>query len=111
MTLTPALGIDIGGTAIKMGIVARDGSIVARDTFPFDHDLSFDGVVARIAERAEALTARARKAPGRSGVAAPGFRRSTAGAFVRRHQHVPGDQNRALSVAVSSSWTSRRDRE
>ena len=101
MTLTPALGIDIGGTAIKMGIVARDGSIVARDTFPFDHDLSFDGVVARIAERAEALSQRAHAKPLAIGVAAPGFVDPQTGAFVDGTYNVPVLKNRALSVALS----------
>jgi glucokinase len=98
---TTALGIDIGGTAIKMGIVARGGSIMARDTFPFDHDLSFDGVVAQIAERAAALSEHALARPAAIGIAAPGFADPQTGVFVDGTNNVPVLRGRALALALS----------
>ena len=101
MTASTALGIDIGGTAIKMGIVARDGAIMARGTFPFDHDLSFEDLVTTIAERAEALSQRARARPVAIGIAAPGFADPQTRAFVDGTNNVPVLKDRALAVALN----------
>ena len=46
--MTPVLAIDIGGTAIKIGIVAARGRILRRRLVPFDSSLQFDALVERI---------------------------------------------------------------
>ncbi len=65
------LGIDIGGTSAKLGLVDSSGDIVARSRVPTGRDLSGDELVAGIARAAGAMAGRAAAV----GIAAPGMRR------------------------------------
>lgn len=49
-----ALGIDIGGTKIALGVVAHDGRILARSVLPTDPTGGFDSAVQRIGHAARA---------------------------------------------------------
>ncbi len=54
---TPLVGIDLGGTAIKAGAVAADGSILAERAHPTELERGPEAVAARIAELARDLGA------------------------------------------------------
>jgi len=51
----PALGVDIGGTKIAIGLVAADGRIIASEVLPTEAELGFDRAVRRICETFERL--------------------------------------------------------
>jgi glucokinase len=53
------IGLDIGGTALKGGVVAKDGSVLARHTASTDADSGPDTVIARVIEMVEALSSAA----------------------------------------------------
>jgi glucokinase len=95
-----ALGIDIGGTAIKMGIVARDGSIIARNEFPFDQGLDFDALVGSLVRYADGLERRAGGAVQGVGIAAPGFADPQTGTFIDGTNNVPVLEGRSLTEAL-----------
>jgi len=67
------IGIDIGGTGAKMGVVDAAGRVVARSQTPTGRDLPAEELVARIAESVRELGGSAPLAG--IGVAAPGMRR------------------------------------
>ena len=50
-----ALGIDIGGTKIALGVVAEDGQVRARASFPTDARQGFDSAVRRIVTAARTI--------------------------------------------------------
>lgn len=68
------VGIDIGGTSAKLGLVDETGKIVRRAQEPTGAELPADELVARLAARVMELTAGER--PLGLGVAAPGMRRA-----------------------------------
>lgn len=55
-----AIGLDLGGTAIKGGLVARDGRVIAADTLATEADHGADHVIARMAALVGTLARRAR---------------------------------------------------
>lgn len=49
------LGIDVGGTNLKLALLAADGAVVARNTIPTDAHLGHDAVIRRMASGVKAL--------------------------------------------------------
>lgn len=96
-----AVGIDIGGTTIKLGLVARDGSVHVRRRLPYASLQSFDDVVDSLAGAVRAMeTDAGRKAVG-LGVAAPGHAQPDDGVMVDGTRNVPLLKDRSLAVALS----------
>jgi predicted NBD/HSP70 family sugar kinase len=50
-----ALGVDIGGTKIAIGLVAPDGRIIASEVFPTEAEQGFDRAVRHICDTAKRL--------------------------------------------------------
>jgi glucokinase len=48
MTGAATIGIDVGGTAIKLGVVDTDGRVLARRRFAYAAMTSFDAIVAAL---------------------------------------------------------------
>lgn len=67
------VGIDLGGTAIKAGVVQPDGTLSARLERPTPPARDTDTVVAAMVEVVDALRAEANGAVGAVGVAVPGI--------------------------------------
>ena len=73
MASTPFIGLDIGGGSTKVGLVRRDGSILARRRIPVVVGESFDQILANYAKVIESLLSEARVArPGGIGIGFPG---------------------------------------
>ena len=53
------IGVDLGGTGIKAGVVSESGEIIARAMTPTHHERPFDAVVADIASLCKRLTQQA----------------------------------------------------
>lgn len=56
MTEQAVIGIDLGGTQVKLALVGQNGKVIARDATPFDPAASPEAVIAVMADRAVALT-------------------------------------------------------
>ena len=69
-----ALGIDLGGTTIKLAVIDGDGSVVANDRIQTDGEDGHDAVIARMTASAGRLLERNGHLPpvGSIGVAVPG---------------------------------------
>jgi glucokinase len=92
------LGIDIGGTAIKSGLVNDDGTIVARLARPFDKSLSFDGLIALMADVVRELSRDTQATA--IGVCLPGFVDSASGMLVDGGGNVPALREKPLAAAL-----------
>ena len=53
-----AIGLDIGGTAVKLGAVDEEGRILARGRVPVHRDISFEDFLARVIPAIEGLMSR-----------------------------------------------------
>jgi glucokinase len=97
-----AVGIDIGGTTIKLGLVRRDGAILARRRLAYAAMASFDDIVDRIAGEIDAMKAETSCPPTALGIAAPGHACSEDGAMVDGTGNVPLLKNRSLAAALGN---------
>lgn len=71
-----ALGIDLGGTSIKTGVVDRDGKIIARADVPTEASKGVAAVIANMAESARQAVAKAGLTLGQmagAGIGTPGI--------------------------------------
>ena len=87
-----AIGIDFGGTSVKMACIAPDGTIGARDAFPTAGLDGVDGWLSAVKSHAATLRAETDAAGGRLagvGVGVPGFVDFGRG-FVHALTNVPG---------------------
>jgi glucokinase len=87
--MRPCLGIDIGGTAVKLGLLAPDGRIVARRTLPFDRALPLPALCATIAAACHTLEAEAGMRAVAVGAATPGFTDAETGLLIDGGGNVP----------------------
>jgi len=67
-----ALGIDIGGTNLKIGLVTADGDLLDKETTPTPKPRALRDVVSVLADTAKALCAKHNVTPEGAGIGAPG---------------------------------------
>ncbi len=67
-----AIGVDVGGTRIRAGLVTTTGEIVRREVTQTRHDAGAEGVIAQVVELVQALTADTEVPVAGVGVAVPG---------------------------------------
>jgi len=100
-----AVGIDLGGTAIKGGLVTAEGAIVHRASIATRAAEGVDAVIDRIAELAEALhrhAAARHEAPVGIGVGTPGTIRRSDGVVISA-PNLPGWTNIPLAAELSNA--------
>jgi glucokinase len=83
------LGIDIGGTAIKLGLVGADGRVLARSLLSFERDRPLTALCDALADACLALEAQAGLHAAAIGVATPGFTDTGTGILVDGGGNVP----------------------
>jgi len=98
-----AAGVDFGGTSAKIGLIGRDGAVLARETVPIDSRADFDGVMRPVAEKLKALVSRR---PGTdrlivAGIGMPGFIEKQAGIVVGGAENIPCFQGRSPQDSIS----------
>jgi glucokinase len=93
--------LDIGGTAIKLGLVSADGRLLLKDRIAFDPELGFDVLADRLAASLSALAAEIAPSPIAIGVATPGFSDPDSGVVVDGAGNVPVLRERSLRRALS----------
>ncbi len=96
-----AVGIDIGGTTVKLGLVAA-GEVQARRRIPYTRLASFDELVDAIVADVRAMEAENGACADALGVAAPGHARPDDGTMVDGTANVPLLRDRSLAAALST---------
>src|SRR5689334_2446431 len=92
MAASAGLGIDVGGTTAKLGVVDDAGRVRWRATVPTGFELTADGLIAGLVEAARPLVAQARDAGVKvqaAGLALPGMLLPD-GSGVRNVTNLPG---------------------
>ena len=92
-----ALGIDIGGTTVKLGLVDREGRMLAARRFAYASVPSFAALCDRLVAGLRDLEREARCTADGVGVAAPGHALAGEGLMVDGTANVPLLQNRSLA--------------
>jgi glucokinase len=100
MTGAATIGIDVGGTAIKLGLVDAQGRILARRRFAYAVVTSFDGLVDALLQACHAVERDGGYAAAAVGVAAPGHARPSDGVLVDGTANVPLLRGRSLVAAL-----------
>ncbi len=77
-----AIGIDIGGTSVKLGLVREDGTVLGRRAVPLDQALGFDAFAGEIGERVAGLMAQG-PSPVAIGVGVPAYPHPETGALMK----------------------------
>src|SRR5258708_21801446 len=80
--MTATLGIDIGGTSIKLGLVAVNGEMLARTSRAYDRALSFTALVDALAEAGHLLQSECGIRAHAVGIAMPGHVDAASGILV-----------------------------
>lgn len=96
-----AVGIDIGGTTIKLGLIARDGQVRARRRLPYAALSSFEDVADSLAAAVRGMETDAGRKAASLGIAAPGHAQPGDGVMVDGTRNVPLLKDRSLAVALS----------
>ena len=71
--MSGVIGIDIGGTAIKMGLVSLEGIILAKKSLPFDPTIPFPELINTVSSSLKDLATSSVTPVAALGIATPGF--------------------------------------
>jgi len=82
------IGIDIGGTAIKIGLVSLEGAILAKKNLSFAPVKPFPELINAVCSTIEDLMNSAAAAVGAIGIATPGFADPASGILIDGTQNV-----------------------
>lgn len=96
--MNSVIGIDIGGTAAKLGIVLSNGEIVEKDRAEIDAQASFMEIVTPIVDKVRELQCHTEEI-GRCraiGLCAPGFTNKANGVLVEGSKNIPAFEGKSL---------------
>ena len=94
-------GIDIGGTAIKIGLVSEGGAVLSKTDMPYDPQKTFDDFVESICGSIHSLGS-SQKADWKTlGISTPGYAEPGTGILIDGANNVPALQGRSLTHALS----------
>ena len=96
------LGIDIGGTAVKIGAVTSEGEVLARIDRPFIRDEPFPEFLADLVDACRSLERRTGRRARVAGLCAPGFIDPATGALTDGGANVPALRDRPLAQLVAA---------
>ncbi|HVP18902.1 MAG TPA: ROK family protein [Spirochaetia bacterium] len=101
-----AAGVDFGGTSAKIGLIGKDGTVLARDALPVDPRASFQEVLDPVAARLEVLSRQ--MPPGDRlvviGIGMPGFIEKQQGTVVGGCENIPGLQRKSAQTYLARSF-------
>jgi glucokinase len=96
------LGIDVGGTAVKLGVVTGEGVVLARTAIAFNRSQSFDAAVDSIWAAGARLLGS--QTPEAIGIATPGYADPATGILVDGTYNVPMLRGHALPAAIGQRF-------
>jgi glucokinase len=91
--------MDVGGTAVKVGVVTREGVVLARTAIPFNPSHAFEAAVNAMCEAGASLLGA--RTPDAIGIATPGYADPATGILVDGANNVPTLRGHALPAAIS----------
>jgi glucokinase len=100
-----AAGVDFGGTFAKVGLIGRDGSILAKDALPVDPGAGFEEILQPVARRIASFRSQ-RSDKDRLvviGVGMPGFIERHGGKVVGGCENIPGLRGKSAQAFLESS--------
>ena len=95
------LGIDVGGTAIKIGALAENGDILGRHRLKFVKGMAFDDLVDKILKTCRKLEDEAGHRSSVLGVCMPGFIDRASGLIIDGGNNVPVLKTSSLPMRLS----------
>jgi glucokinase len=98
------IGIDIGGTAIKMGLVSLEGIILAKKSLPFDPTIPFPELINAVSSSLKDLATSSATPVVALGIATPGFADPATGILIDGTQNVPALKGRSLPKEFSERF-------
>jgi glucokinase len=98
------IGIDIGGTAVKAGIVSPEGAIRAKGTLPFDPAKPFPELTKEIESTLRELLASSKSTAKAVGISTPGFADPATGILIDGTQNVPALKGQSLPRVFSERF-------
>ena len=98
------IGIDIGGTAVKMGLVSLKGVILIKKNVPFDPGRAFSELIDAVCSSFEDLMNSAAVPVEAIGIATPGFADPDTGILIDGTQNVPALKGRSLPKEFSKRF-------
>ncbi|MFT8245894.1 ROK family protein [Roseomonas sp. BN140053] len=101
--MTARIGIDVGGTAIKLGLVLPGGRIAARARLDLPREGGLPALVAILGAACRDLEARAGQRASRIGVSTPGFTDAGSGQLLDGGNNVPALREGSLRNALAES--------
>lgn len=99
-TMKAIAGIDIGGTAIKIGLVSGKGVILAKTSLPYDPQKPFEGFVESVYNSLKSLISSARVDLKAVGISTPGYADPATGILIDGANNVPALQGHSLPGAL-----------
>jgi glucokinase len=97
-------GLDFGGTAVKIGLVAEDGNVLSKTEMAFDPDKSFEDLVNSVCESVRVLQTSARVELAAVGISTPGYARPDSGILIDGTQNVPALKGQSLPAAMGERF-------
>jgi glucokinase len=94
------LGVDIGGTRIKLGLVTGEGELLARAASPFDRGATFEQMADSVLEAASRLAAD--RTLSAVGIAAPGYAHPSTGILIDGANNVPALRGQSLPAVFAA---------
>ena len=98
------IGIDIGGTAVKLGLVSREGVILAKGNLPFDPEKPFPELTDEIGSSLQKLLTSSAATAEAVGISTPGFADPATGILIDGTQNVPALKGRPLPRVFSDRF-------
>ncbi len=96
------LGVDVGGTAVKLGVMTPDGVVIAKTVIPFHLSQPFDDAVAAMYEAGAGLLGT--RTPDAIGIATPGYADPATGILLDGANNVPTLRGRSLPAAIGQRF-------
>ncbi len=103
-TLSAIAGIDIGGTAVKFGLVSQQGKVLSKTSLPYDPRESFEGMVNSLSEHLESLAATAGTGFKGIGISTPGYADPATGELIDGANNVPALQGHSFPRALGGRF-------
>ena len=93
-------GIDVGGTAIKMGLVSEQGAVLSKKSMPYDPRKSFEDLVGSVCGSIQSLLSSPKADLEAVGISTPGFAEPGTGILIDGANNVPVLQGHSLPGAL-----------
>jgi glucokinase len=102
--MTVIAGIDIGGTAIKIGLVSEEGGVLSKISIPYDPQRSFEDLVESVGGSTQSLVTSQKADLKAIGISTPGYADPPTGILIDGANNVPALQGRSLPGALRSRF-------